>query len=584
VAFKVFRNTSLLGASGVKQLVTELQAGRRLRHANLVRLFGYVKLETHGLALVLELVAGPVPGGLRGVLDSRDVCASIPWARRVRWLGGIAAGMAELHTQSVVHRDLKAGNVLLSSADLSAAVPKVADFGIAVTIDTMRSTLSGGGGGGMAGTLAWKAPETFRRQGDTASDVFSFGVVIFEVVSRALPWPDKTAAQVQHIASKDFEFNQGMLDSFGITEHQQRQLWDQQNPLAGRRPDLTAVEAGCPPELLALLQRCWADHLADRLSFEECVWELGQIRPRRETFADSHFKRAYEQSGFDEVTMATEVLAAVSRFVRHYCTAYNLTSDADRALSVSFLRELQRETATHAAVDAHGVAGPTAELLWTSAKIFDGVAPAHRKELCSLINAALRDDKPELAAATAGIARALNATLCVVRGQTPAALRFPAGGTTYRGGQFSDEHRGFFEAGRQYRVPGFLATSFSERVAEEFAQGHPPRPPPPGQSRIIWVVHVDPAGAGDEARRCKHVNFVDNSHIVDAAGQPREAEFLFAPYSVFTVRSVAWDANGGTHRIELDAATDNTAVAAVAGSERWATPAASEDLPLAPWY
>ena len=95
---------------------------------------------------------------------------------------------------------------------------------------------------------------------------------------------------------------------------------------------------------------------------------------------------------------------------------------------------------------------------------------------------------------------------------------------------------------------------------------------------------IDPAGAGDEARRCKHVNFVDNSHIVDDAGQPREAEFLFAPYSVFTVRSVAWDANGGTHRIELDAATDNTAVAVVAGSERWATPAASEDLPLAPWY
>jgi hypothetical protein len=69
-----------------------------------------------------------------------------------------------------------------------------------------------------------------------------------------------------------------------------------------------------------------------------------------------------------------------------------------------------------------------------------------------------------------------------------------------------------------------------------------------------------------------------------ATGAPREAEFLFAPYSIFTVRSATWAAAGGLHRVELDAATDNAAAATPAGAERWATPPAHEDLPLAPWY
>ena len=87
-----------------------------------------------------------------------------------------------------------------------------------------------------------------------------------------------------------------------------------------------------------------------------------------------------------------------------------------------------------------------------------------------------------------------------------------------------------------------------------------------GQSSIIWVVHVDLSGDHDVARRCKYVNLVSvsNTHV---AG---EAEFLFAPYSIFTVRSVAWDAAGGLHRVELDAATDNKVATITAGGERWA--------------
>ena len=95
--------------------------------------------------------------------------------------------------------------------------------------------------------------------------------------------------------------------------------------------------------------------------------------------------------------------------------------------------------------------------------------------------------------------------------------------------------------------------------------------------------HFDPNGnrrdaAGelnldfDDAVRVKHVNYISNSHIMDANNQPREAEYLFAPYSVFTVRAVTRGI--GTEptnvNIELDPAPDNALE--------------PEDLPLAPWY
>ena len=96
-------------------------------------------------------------------------------------------------------------------------------------------------------------------------------------------------------------------------------------------------------------------------------------------------------------------------------------------------------------------------------------------------------------------------------------------------------------------------------------------------------MHVDPAGERDFTKRCKHVNFVAHSLVVDELGDPVEQEYLFTAYSIFTVRSVAWGAGGAPHRIELDAASDNR-VEAEGGEGRWATPAGSEHLPLAPWY
>ena len=226
----------------------------------------------------------------------------------------------------------------------------------------------------------------------------------------------------------------------------------------------------------------------------------------------------------------------------------------------------------------------TAELLWTSESTFRGM-DEHNKEFCSLLNAAIRDDLTELAAPTAALSRGLNEGLCTEGRAAPAAVAFPPGGVTSRGGGFDDAHQGFFTVGKQYRVPGFLATSFERDTALRFLRTQEAY----GHQGMLWVVRVDPAGERDAVQRCKHVNFVSHSLIVDHAGVPVEREYLFAAYSIFNVRSVAWNVeiDAATHlvghRIELDAASDNRAEAE-GGEGRWATPVGSQDLPLAPWY
>jgi len=114
----------------------------------------------------------------------------------------------------------------------------------------------------------------------------------------------------------------------------------------------------------------------------------------------------------------------------------------------------------------------------------------------------------------------------------------------------------------KYRVPNFLATSFNENIAQGFLYNAFAS----GQTPVLWIVRVDPQGADTVKYRCKHVNYVQKSNVGG------EQEFLFAPYSVFTVLKAYCPLTPSNHdpiRIELRAATDNIDE--------------PEDLPLAPW-
>ena len=103
--------------------------------------------------------------------------------------------------RSIIHRDLKTANVLLSSHKVNVGVAKVGDCGVAMTMETLKSGSSAEGG---TGTLAWMAPETFLRKYSRAEkgDEVSFAILMKEVVSLILPYAGKGTAEITELAQK----------------------------------------------------------------------------------------------------------------------------------------------------------------------------------------------------------------------------------------------------------------------------------------------------------------------------------------------------------------------------------------------
>ena len=145
-----------------------------------------------------------------------------------------------------------------------------------------------------------------------------------------------------------------------------------------------------------------------------------------------------------------------------------------------------------------------AQRLWTSTQKLEDVPPQHYVELCSMINRALRDDAPEVMPSLAVMVRGIN-VMCITR-RKPSEQKLPPAMRTFRGGELPMQQVEFYRlgVGKKYRVPGYLATSFSERVAyaflyNKFAEGKTP---------VKWIVEMDPRGRDDPVFKCKQVNFL----------------------------------------------------------------------------
>jgi serine/threonine protein kinase len=151
-------------------------------HANVLLFYGITPIPN--LCIVTEFLSG---GSLWSLLCSDQV---IEWATVIKILRGIAAGMRHLHTEGIVHRDLAARNILLTASN----DPKVADFGLSRTYvesGDPQHTKSD------VGPVKWMAPESIRdREYSTKSDVWSFAVVVYEVLTRSEPFAGLDPIQV----------------------------------------------------------------------------------------------------------------------------------------------------------------------------------------------------------------------------------------------------------------------------------------------------------------------------------------------------------------------------------------------------
>lgn len=163
---------------GMREFVSEIASMGRLRHRNLVQLLGYCRRQRE-LLLVYDFMPN---GSLDRCLFGSDK-PKLTWEQRICIVKGVASGLLYLHCgwdQVVVHRDIKASNVLLDG-DLNG---RLSDFGLARLYDhgTNPQTTH------VVGTLGYLAPElTKTGKATTMTDVYAFGAFLLEVACGRRP-------------------------------------------------------------------------------------------------------------------------------------------------------------------------------------------------------------------------------------------------------------------------------------------------------------------------------------------------------------------------------------------------------------
>lgn len=196
VAIKVVRSDLVGNAEARRRFRREAQIVAQLQHPAIVAVFDYGTLDEGSAYLVMELVRGE---DLRRVLVREG---RLDPRHAVPILTTVCGAIETAHRQGVLHRDLKPENILLPSGDLPA---KVLDFGVAKVVEPGQQEPAAPAEaatvltveGTVVGTPAYMAPEQLRGQTpDARTDVFSLGVVAYEMLTGDLPFGRGSLAEV----------------------------------------------------------------------------------------------------------------------------------------------------------------------------------------------------------------------------------------------------------------------------------------------------------------------------------------------------------------------------------------------------
>jgi len=193
VAVKILKNEFANDTDFIKRFQVEAQAAASLSHSNIVSVYD-VGNEENFHYIVMELIEGKT---LKEIIKEKG---KLPWRDAVNIASQIAAGLSKAHANHIVHRDIKPHNIIITKDGIA----KVTDFGIAKAVSNSTINVMGN----TVGSVHYFSPEHARGgYTDARSDIYSLGVVLYEMVTGSLPFDADTPVSValKHIQENPVE-------------------------------------------------------------------------------------------------------------------------------------------------------------------------------------------------------------------------------------------------------------------------------------------------------------------------------------------------------------------------------------------
>jgi serine/threonine-protein kinase len=193
VAIKILHPEQVAVAQSAERFRREAQAAARLKHPNAVSVYDFGVTNEGLFYLVMELVEGE---SVRSIIKQRGPFTP---SAAADVLAQVCAALDEAHRQNIIHRDIKPDNIMIHQTTGGLRV-KVLDFGIAKLRDQSASNLTQTGS--VMGTPHYMSPEQcIGEELDSRSDVYSLGIVLYEMLAGVVPFnsPTSTAVVVQHV-------------------------------------------------------------------------------------------------------------------------------------------------------------------------------------------------------------------------------------------------------------------------------------------------------------------------------------------------------------------------------------------------
>lgn len=193
VAVKVLRDEFTTDEEFIKRFNTEAQSAARLTHPNIVSVFD-VGQEYNIYYIVMELIQGKT---LKQIISEEG---ALPWKWTVNIAIQICSALEMAHRNGIVHRDIKPHNIIITEDGIA----KVTDFGIAKAVSNSTITAFGT----TIGSVHYFSPEHARGgYTDAKSDIYSLGVVMYEMITGKVPFDADTPVSValKHIQEEPIE-------------------------------------------------------------------------------------------------------------------------------------------------------------------------------------------------------------------------------------------------------------------------------------------------------------------------------------------------------------------------------------------